>query len=178
MFALIQSTFGVCDISDPSLKGATRPLQPGRYELEKIPNPYGHAQPWILVRGTKLGMAEKAWYGQAKRFPFQVSVIEDENDPLFSTLDLFGISPSTCGKMVAQLLDNGSCVIHIPADRVAEFTTAVSGMTSNGADYSTTPLAMVRVKRTPKKKALVSVPAAPSDNHSRPFSLRGFLGKP
>ncbi len=38
-------------------------LQPGTYELERIPNPYGFAGSWLVVKGTTIGMAEGAWKG-------------------------------------------------------------------------------------------------------------------
>ncbi|MBI2482837.1 hypothetical protein HYV74_01505 [Candidatus Uhrbacteria bacterium] len=36
-------------------------LAPGRYELEEIQNPYGFDAPWFVLKGTKRGMARKAW---------------------------------------------------------------------------------------------------------------------
>ncbi len=37
-------------------------VAPRNYELERIPNPYGHKVPWLVLKGTKIGMAETAWH--------------------------------------------------------------------------------------------------------------------
>jgi hypothetical protein len=36
-------------------------VKPGVYELERIPNPYGLRQDWLIIKGTTIGMAEVAW---------------------------------------------------------------------------------------------------------------------
>jgi len=37
-------------------------VAPGRYELERIPNPTGTSDcNWLVLKGTKTGMAEGAW---------------------------------------------------------------------------------------------------------------------
>lgn len=36
-------------------------ITPGRYELEPIENPLGHRDPWLVLKGTKIGMPEGAW---------------------------------------------------------------------------------------------------------------------
>ena len=36
-------------------------VAPGRYELEKIPNPFGHEASWLVLKGTMVGMTEEAW---------------------------------------------------------------------------------------------------------------------
>lgn len=36
-------------------------VEPGTYELERIENPYGHNAKWLVLKGTKIGMAEGAW---------------------------------------------------------------------------------------------------------------------
>lgn len=34
---------------------------PGIYRLERILNPYGYSGTWLVIAGTKHGMAEGAW---------------------------------------------------------------------------------------------------------------------
>ena len=36
-------------------------IHPGRYQLEPIANPLGHRNPWLVLKGTKIGMPEGAW---------------------------------------------------------------------------------------------------------------------
>jgi hypothetical protein len=35
-------------------------ITPGRYELEPIENPKGKRNPWLVLKGTKIGMPEGA----------------------------------------------------------------------------------------------------------------------
>lgn len=36
-------------------------IEAGRYEIERVPCPYGHPCDWLVIKGTKIGMAEGAW---------------------------------------------------------------------------------------------------------------------
>jgi hypothetical protein len=36
-------------------------VKPGVYDLERIPNPYGHDAAWLVLKGTKIGGAEGWW---------------------------------------------------------------------------------------------------------------------
>jgi hypothetical protein len=36
-------------------------VAPGNYELDRVPNPFGHKAPWLVLKGTLIGMAEGAW---------------------------------------------------------------------------------------------------------------------
>ncbi len=36
-------------------------LDPGRYQLERIANPFGFDAPWFVLKGTQRGMAEGSW---------------------------------------------------------------------------------------------------------------------
>lgn len=33
----------------------------GEHEVEEIPNPYGYAGTWLVLKGTKIGGARVAW---------------------------------------------------------------------------------------------------------------------
>lgn len=37
-------------------------LQPGRHKLERIPNPFGREDTWLVLKGTLIGFAEEAWH--------------------------------------------------------------------------------------------------------------------
>lgn len=37
-------------------------ITPGRYELESMENPFGNRSPWLVLKGTKIGMPEGAWH--------------------------------------------------------------------------------------------------------------------
>jgi hypothetical protein len=57
MFATLKRTWDLID-------GETHkrvPVKPGRYELDRIFNPFGHIAPWLVLKGTKIGQAEGAW---------------------------------------------------------------------------------------------------------------------
>jgi hypothetical protein len=41
-------------------------LMPGRHELERIRCPLGHDCYWLVLKGTKIGMAEAAWRQHAE----------------------------------------------------------------------------------------------------------------
>ncbi len=48
------------DVSDPErLVNATIPA--GTHDIERIPNPYGHDAPWLVLKGTKIGASEGSW---------------------------------------------------------------------------------------------------------------------
>jgi hypothetical protein len=37
-------------------------IQPGTYELVRIPNPYGYRnRTWLIIKDTTIGMSEGAW---------------------------------------------------------------------------------------------------------------------
>lgn len=48
-------------IDGSSDNAADVPVDTGTYELERIPNPFGHTGNWLVLKGTKIGMGEKAW---------------------------------------------------------------------------------------------------------------------
>ncbi|HTM69075.1 MAG TPA: hypothetical protein VL426_07345 [Candidatus Binatia bacterium] len=37
-------------------------VPPGRYELERVPNPYGPGRPWLVLKGSRIGMVERGWH--------------------------------------------------------------------------------------------------------------------
>ncbi|KKR29822.1 MAG: hypothetical protein UT61_C0021G0013 [Candidatus Woesebacteria bacterium GW2011_GWA1_39_8] len=36
-------------------------IPPGRYELERVSNPYSTDSNWLVLKGTKTGMSEEGW---------------------------------------------------------------------------------------------------------------------
>ena len=36
-------------------------VSPGRYEIERVANPFGYAGDWLVLKGTKIGMVESWW---------------------------------------------------------------------------------------------------------------------
>ncbi len=36
-------------------------IRAGRHECELIPHPLGHSEPWIVLKGTKIGQPASAW---------------------------------------------------------------------------------------------------------------------
>jgi hypothetical protein len=49
----------------------------GTHEVELIPNPYGHAGNWIVLKGTKIGGSEGSWRQWTDRDDkFQVTIEE------------------------------------------------------------------------------------------------------
>lgn len=49
---------------DGSEKGKVVQMPPGRYEVERIPNPFGHENvDWLVLAGTRLGATELFWRG-------------------------------------------------------------------------------------------------------------------
>lgn len=46
----------------------TRLVPPGRYEVERITNPFGYtAEPWIVLKDTKIGGSESFWRWMAEK---------------------------------------------------------------------------------------------------------------
>lgn len=62
---------------------ATATIPPGRHEVERIPNPYGHASPWIVLKGTTIGACEGFWrdWNHKPSDDFTVELLEDEAAP-------------------------------------------------------------------------------------------------
>lgn len=44
-----------------SLDNGRSEVQPGTYELERIPHPRGLEGNWLVLKGTTVGMHENAW---------------------------------------------------------------------------------------------------------------------
>jgi len=43
-------------------QAAATKIGPGRFEVERIPNPFGHQNAdWLVLKGTKIGCAETYW---------------------------------------------------------------------------------------------------------------------
>lgn len=60
MTAKLKRTWEMLDGSLPI--GSPRVMvEPGQYTLERVANPHGFAAPWLVLRGTTIGMAEGAW---------------------------------------------------------------------------------------------------------------------
>jgi len=60
MKATLKRTWEMLDGSKPPAEAKVE-VEPGTYELERIPNPHGHDAPWLVLKGTTTGMAEGAW---------------------------------------------------------------------------------------------------------------------
>ena len=62
IFITLSADIEVCNIKvrngEEQMEGATIPT--GRYEMERIPNPFGCPNPWLVLKGTKIGQAEVA----------------------------------------------------------------------------------------------------------------------
>lgn len=52
----------------------------GVHELERIENPFGHAAPWLVIKGTKIGQAEGAWrqWSDSKNEKWLILIKEDD----------------------------------------------------------------------------------------------------
>jgi len=77
MFVTTKKPWNLIDAGQlPSKRNITLP--PGRYEVEKVPNPLGHTGPWLVLKGTKIGMAEKAWrcFGEERFWDSQIIIEE------------------------------------------------------------------------------------------------------
>ncbi len=53
----------VWEMLDYSQSGNSRKVnvEPGTYELERIPNPSGYEGSWLVIKGTTIGQSEAAW---------------------------------------------------------------------------------------------------------------------
>ncbi len=73
MFMTLKRTWEALDGSKAS-KGEARVIiiPAGRHEIERVPNPYGHPAPWLVLKGTLIGAAEGSWR-QWKNGGFTVS---------------------------------------------------------------------------------------------------------
>ena len=59
MIAILKKTW---ELIDGASNGRAKvQAGPGEVELERIPNPYGHQADWLVLKGTRIGMAEGAW---------------------------------------------------------------------------------------------------------------------
>lgn len=57
----------------------------GRYPLERIDNPFGHLEPWLVIKGTEIGMAESFW-----RYWKNGKIINDPGHPYHGKLADWG----------------------------------------------------------------------------------------
>jgi hypothetical protein len=57
IFVSLSMSYGLIDPDS----GKVREFGPGVYELERVLNPYGHKIPWLVIKGTRIGMAETGW---------------------------------------------------------------------------------------------------------------------
>lgn len=60
VFADIHNQWEMIDAGSMNLVG----VRPGSYELERIANPCGHKVPWLVLKGTEIGMSETFWQAQ------------------------------------------------------------------------------------------------------------------
>jgi hypothetical protein len=75
MFVRTKTVWKLVDGSKPGT--AYFNLQPGRHELERIPNPrIKNGVPWLVLKGTKIGWAECAWKQWKNNEPY-----EDPDNP-------------------------------------------------------------------------------------------------
>ena len=77
MFVTIKKSLSLVDSSKlPSKRNVM--LTPGRHEVERVTNPLGHTGPWLVLKGTKIGMAEKAWrcFGEERFWDSQIIIEE------------------------------------------------------------------------------------------------------
>lgn len=58
MKMITKRTFTVLDGAN---NGKEVPLPIGEHEIERVPNPFGHDAPWLVVKGTLIGQVEEAW---------------------------------------------------------------------------------------------------------------------
>ncbi|MDO8594857.1 MAG: hypothetical protein Q7R93_05110 [bacterium] len=62
MHLIVKRQWEVLDGSEPrTAPNRLTKIPPGRYEIERIPNPYGHEAPWLVLKGTKIGGTEGSW---------------------------------------------------------------------------------------------------------------------
>jgi hypothetical protein len=64
MFVTLTTSMPFFEVSQG--KHSTRIIYPpGRYEVERRPNPFGHRCPWIYHKGTDRGVAETSLRGKS-----------------------------------------------------------------------------------------------------------------
>lgn len=59
MFVTLFTTWNFWDLDQP--EGPTIPkieVAPGRYEVERVPNPWDEQGEWIIIKGTRIGARE------------------------------------------------------------------------------------------------------------------------
>lgn len=64
MKATLRRTWDLLDYSHPQDLGGKYPVrkvEPGVYEVERIPNPASFAGDWLVIKGTTIGQSEGAW---------------------------------------------------------------------------------------------------------------------
>ena len=85
---VIRSPYNLIDASNPDDKENRdrHVLQPGEYEVERIPNPYGHENaPWIVLKGTKIGSTEgsiRQWWNETENWEPWVKLYDDDGSIL------------------------------------------------------------------------------------------------
>ena len=57
MFAILKRDWMMID----GETGEDKTITAGRHEIERIDNPFGHDNPWLVLKGSKIGRAENAW---------------------------------------------------------------------------------------------------------------------
>lgn len=60
MRAIFKESWWMLDHSKP-IEACNTDVEPGTYELEKIPNPHGHKAPWLVISGTTIGATVGYW---------------------------------------------------------------------------------------------------------------------
>lgn len=60
MFMTLKTESGFADTQS---KDIVNTVQPGRYEIVEVPNPRGHAAPWLVIKGTTIGKTQLALLG-------------------------------------------------------------------------------------------------------------------
>lgn len=83
IFITLSADIEVCN-GEGQLEKATIPI--GKHEMERIPNPLGYPNPWLVLKGTKIGQAETTW---RKRRP---EPNEEQSRPQREEVDQDGIS--------------------------------------------------------------------------------------
>jgi hypothetical protein len=57
MYATLKRTWNLIEAGT----GQRVLIPPGRYELVRINNPFGHEAKWLVIKGTKAGQTDCAW---------------------------------------------------------------------------------------------------------------------
>lgn len=78
MFLTVKRDWQVPDGSKPKGSGERAVIPAGRHEIERVPNPFGHDAPFLVLKGTLIGGTEGSWrqWEGAENGEFQV-IIED-----------------------------------------------------------------------------------------------------